>query len=83
MRCMHCWCPGLHTSDYYLVADRALLCPLQAALVVYDGVHYLRDRERGVVWEESIALMPKFTHIRLWLSRSSPAVSSPGGAGGL
>ena len=37
----------------------ALLCPLQAALVVYDEIHYLRDKERGVVWEESIVLMPK------------------------
>ena len=38
---------------------QALLCPLQAALVVYDEIHYLRDKERGVVWEESIVLMPK------------------------
>lgn len=30
----------------------------QAALVVYDEIHYLRDRERGVVWEESIVLAP-------------------------
>jgi len=27
--------------------------------VVYDEIHYLKDRERGVVWEESIVLMPK------------------------
>lgn len=27
-------------------------------LVVYDEIHYLRDRERGVVWEESIVLAP-------------------------
>jgi superfamily II RNA helicase len=32
---------------------------VQAALVVYDEIHYLRDKERGVVWEESIILMPK------------------------
>ncbi|KAL4426270.1 hypothetical protein ABPG77_009885, partial [Micractinium sp. CCAP 211/92] len=31
----------------------------QLALVVYDEVHYLRDKERGVVWEESIILAPK------------------------
>ncbi|EIE21291.1 antiviral helicase [Coccomyxa subellipsoidea C-169] len=30
----------------------------EAALVVYDEIHYLRDRERGVVWEESIVLAP-------------------------
>lgn len=32
---------------------------LQAALVIFDEIHYLRDKERGVVWEESIILMPK------------------------
>ena len=26
---------------------------------MYDEIHYLRDKERGVVWEESIILMPK------------------------
>ncbi len=26
--------------------------------VIYDEVHYMRDRERGVVWEESIILLP-------------------------
>lgn len=26
---------------------------------MYDEIHYLRDKERGVVWEESIVLMPK------------------------
>lgn len=31
----------------------------QAALIVYDEIHYLRDKERGVVWEESLVLMPK------------------------
>eukprot|EP00803_Ostreobium_quekettii_P000360 evm.model.scf_2577.3 EVM.evm.TU.scf_2577.3 scf_2577:12172-20282(+) len=27
--------------------------------IIYDEVHYLRDKERGVVWEECIILMPK------------------------
>ena len=26
------------------------------AYIVFDEVHYLRDKERGVVWEESISL---------------------------
>lgn len=26
--------------------------------VIFDEVHYMRDRERGVVWEESIILLP-------------------------
>uniref|UniRef100_A0A383W508 Helicase ATP-binding domain-containing protein n=1 Tax=Tetradesmus obliquus TaxID=3088 RepID=A0A383W508_TETOB len=31
----------------------------EVGLLVYDEVHYLRDAERGVVWEESIILAPK------------------------
>ena len=30
----------------------------EASLIVYDEIHYLRDKERGVVWEESIILAP-------------------------
>lgn len=30
----------------------------QVAYVIYDEVHYMRDKERGVVWEESIILLP-------------------------
>jgi ATP-dependent RNA helicase DOB1 len=29
----------------------------QVAWVIYDEVHYMRDSERGVVWEESIILL--------------------------
>ena len=25
--------------------------------VVFDEIHYMRDKERGVVWEESIVLL--------------------------
>lgn len=28
----------------------------EVAWVIYDEVHYMRDKERGVVWEESIIL---------------------------
>jgi hypothetical protein len=31
----------------------------EVGLLVYDEIHYLRDKERGVVWEESIILAPK------------------------
>ncbi len=31
----------------------------EVQLLVYDEIHYLRDAERGVVWEESIILAPK------------------------
>lgn len=27
--------------------------------VIFDEIHYLRDKERGVVWEESIILQPE------------------------
>ena len=30
----------------------------ELAYVVFDEVHYMRDQERGVVWEESIILLP-------------------------
>ena len=30
----------------------------EVAWVIFDEVHYMRDRERGVVWEESIILLP-------------------------
>lgn len=30
----------------------------EVAWVVFDEVHYMRDSERGVVWEESIILLP-------------------------
>ena len=31
----------------------------EVAWIIFDEVHYMRDRERGVVWEESIVLAPK------------------------
>ena len=30
----------------------------EVAWVIYDEVHYMRDADRGVVWEESIILLP-------------------------
>lgn len=30
----------------------------EVAWVVFDEIHYMRDRERGVVWEESIIMVP-------------------------
>ncbi len=29
------------------------------AWVIFDEVHYMQDRERGVVWEEAIIFLPK------------------------
>ncbi|CAM9547544.1 unnamed protein product [Discosporangium mesarthrocarpum] len=30
----------------------------EVAWVIYDEIHYMRDKSRGVVWEESIILLP-------------------------
>jgi Superfamily II RNA helicase len=29
----------------------------EVAWVIFDEVHYMRDKERGVVWEESMILL--------------------------
>lgn len=31
----------------------------EVAWVVFDEVHYMQDRERGVVWEETIIFLPR------------------------
>ena len=31
----------------------------EVAWVIFDEVHYMRDKERGVVWEETIILLPQ------------------------
>lgn len=31
----------------------------EIAWVIFDEVHYMQDRERGVVWEEVIISMPE------------------------
>ena len=43
----------------------------QVQLIVYDEIHYLRDKERGVVWEESIVLAPKTARF-VFLSATIP-----------
>jgi ATP-dependent RNA helicase DOB1 len=36
------------------------------AWVIFDEVHYMRDKERGVVWEETIILLsPMVKHVFL------------------
>ncbi len=35
----------------------------EVAWVIFDEVHYMQDRERGVVWEESIIFLPKDIHM--------------------
>jgi ATP-dependent RNA helicase DOB1 len=31
---------------------------LSSSRVIFDEIHYMKDRERGVVWEESIIFLP-------------------------
>ncbi|RWS12921.1 superkiller viralicidic activity 2-like 2 [Dinothrombium tinctorium] len=39
--------------------------------VIFDEIHYMRDRERGVVWEETIILLPDSVHY-VFLSATIP-----------
>ena len=43
----------------------------EVSWVVFDEVHYLRDKERGVVWEESIILLPPQINL-VFLSATIP-----------
>lgn len=43
----------------------------EVAWVVFDEIHYMRDAERGVVWEESIILLPDNIHF-VFLSATIP-----------
>lgn len=46
----------------------------EVAWVIYDEVHYMRDAERGVVWEESIILLPHKVRF-VFLSATIPNAS--------
>ena len=39
--------------------------------VIYDEIHYMKDPERGVVWEESIIMLPDACHF-VFLSATIP-----------
>lgn len=39
--------------------------------VIFDEIHYMRDKERGVVWEETIILLPDTVHY-VFLSATIP-----------
>ncbi|KAL4651626.1 hypothetical protein ACB092_01G173800 [Castanea dentata] len=43
----------------------------EVAWIIFDEVHYMRDRERGVVWEESIVMAPKKSRF-VFLSATVP-----------
>ena len=37
----------------------------EVAWVVFDEIHYMQDRERGVVWEETIIFCPSQARLLL------------------
>ncbi|XP_076812190.1 exosome RNA helicase MTR4-like [Clavelina lepadiformis] len=43
----------------------------EVAWVVFDEIHYMRNKERGVVWEETIILLPDNVHY-VFLSATIP-----------
>ena len=43
----------------------------EVAWVIFDEIHYLRDKTRGVVWEETIILLPDKVHY-VFLSATIP-----------
>jgi ATP-dependent RNA helicase DOB1 len=43
----------------------------EVAWVVFDEIHYMRDKERGVVWEETLILLPDAVHY-VFLSATIP-----------
>ncbi|KAF7313786.1 hypothetical protein HMN09_00535800 [Mycena chlorophos] len=43
----------------------------EVAWVIFDEIHYMRDKERGVVWEETIILLPHTVHY-VFLSATIP-----------
>ncbi|KAG0244204.1 ATP-dependent RNA helicase mtr4 [Actinomortierella wolfii] len=43
----------------------------EVAWVIFDEIHYMRDAERGVVWEETIILLPPKCHY-VFLSATIP-----------
>ncbi|KAG0347735.1 ATP-dependent RNA helicase mtr4 [Podila humilis] len=43
----------------------------EVSWVIFDEIHYMRDKERGVVWEETIILLPPKCHY-VFLSATIP-----------
>uniref|UniRef100_A0A146LDJ4 Superkiller viralicidic activity 2-like 2 n=1 Tax=Lygus hesperus TaxID=30085 RepID=A0A146LDJ4_LYGHE len=43
----------------------------EVSWVIFDEIHYMRDKERGVVWEETLILLPDNVHY-VFLSATIP-----------
>ena len=46
------------TRAWYVELCRGSELERETAWVIFDEVHYMQDRERGVVWEETIIFLP-------------------------
>lgn len=46
----------------------------ETAWIIFDEAHYLKDKDRGVIWEETIILAPKNVRYCL-LSATAPNAS--------
>ena len=43
--------------------------------VVFDEIHYMRDKERGVVWEETLIMLPDEVCLSCWLSNHADGLA--------
>ncbi|KAG6836593.1 hypothetical protein H0H93_006336 [Arthromyces matolae] len=50
--------PFQKVSIYAIQRNESVLIMREVAWVIFDEIHYMRDKERGVVWEETIILLP-------------------------
>lgn len=64
-------CLVMTTEILRLMLYRGLEVMREVAWVIFDEVHYMRDKERGVVWEETIILLPDKVHY-VFLSATIP-----------
>ncbi|XWS18031.1 hypothetical protein CRYUN_Cryun32bG0007300 [Craigia yunnanensis] len=64
-------CLVMTTEIWRSMQYKGLEIVREVAWIVFDEVHYMRDRERGVVWEESIVMAPKNSRF-VFLSATVP-----------
>lgn len=55
----------------FMVLSRGSEMVREMKWIVFDEIHYMRDRERGVIWEETIILLPDTVRL-VFLSATIP-----------
>ncbi|CAG8491936.1 4528_t:CDS:10 [Diversispora eburnea] len=58
-------------GDVGLITGDTTINPNAISWVIFDEIHYMRDKVRGVVWEETIILLPHQIHF-IFLSATIP-----------